>query len=544
MATCPNKNLSSWKTLVAAQGEDMAFYLWDKYEGNVPSEYNEPVTQSTKTYNQITDAQQNILDKLTQTKKELSKVDREGTNDRGEKIIKQVYTRTTAEGTKDVKTRATDIVREKAKQSGFDEENLSLEEKTFNAFKRDEGIKRHSVMEDIHKRYFNEDGTKRTNPLEEPAFDSEVDQEIYEKLNTYFTDLVISLPEGTIFLAEQMIYNPTTDMAGTIDLLAIEPDGKTNIYDWKFGTVAKDAKDIAWYKQEEYNIQLGLYKSTLKDAYGAKEFHNLKAIPIQFRVSVINKRNGTTDYKLNGINVGSVDPSQLKSLLLTPVSEETESTGDDKLDKIVKNLNTLVKRIADKNVTEDKKDLKTEKLDSIRRAARMIQGQNNLSGLIDTISVLQREGEKLVNDYDVIYKNRPATSEDSTNKEISAFAIDMATYLNTADMFDRMDIKIGDYIYTKDMEEEAETEEEMEAIGELKETLDSLREATSSIYASKEKIKEIFKEFGSKHIGERNAVVGLTDFERFFKGLAGNFKGFADIGMKALDVLLMRKLKS
>ena len=41
MATCPNKNLSSWKTLASAQGEDMALYLWDKYEGNVPSEYNE-----------------------------------------------------------------------------------------------------------------------------------------------------------------------------------------------------------------------------------------------------------------------------------------------------------------------------------------------------------------------------------------------------------------------------------------------------------------------------------------------------------------------
>ena len=510
--------------------------------GNVGG--NVSLIQSTNTYYQITDAQQNILDKLTQTKEQLSKVDREGTNDRGEKIIKQVYTRTTAEGTKDVKTRATDIVREKAKQSGFDEENLSLEEKTFNAFKRDEGIKRHSVMEDIHKRYFNEDGTKRTNPLEEPAFDSEVDQEIYEKLNTYFTDLVISLPEGTIFLAEQMIYNPTTDMAGTIDLLAIEPSGKVNIYDWKFGTVAKDAKDIAWYKQEAYNIQLGLYKSTLKEAYDAKEFHNLKAIPIQFRVNVINKRNGTTDYKLNGINVGSVDPSQLKSLLLTPVSEETESTGDDKLDKILKNLNTLVKRIADKSVTEDKKDLKTEKLDIIRRAARMIQGQNNLSGLIDTISVLQREGEKLVNDYDVIYKNRPATSEDSTDKDLSAFAIDMATYLNTADMFDRMDIKIGDYIYTKDMEEEAETEEELNAVKELKETLDSLREATSSIYASKEKIKEIFKEFGSKHIGERNAVVGLTESEPFFKGLAANFKGFADIGMRALNVLYQLNTKA
>jgi len=40
MATCPNINLDSWKSLVASRGEDMSYYLWDKYKGNVPeSEY-------------------------------------------------------------------------------------------------------------------------------------------------------------------------------------------------------------------------------------------------------------------------------------------------------------------------------------------------------------------------------------------------------------------------------------------------------------------------------------------------------------------------
>jgi hypothetical protein len=35
---CPNVNLKSWKDLVKNVGEDMAYYLWDKYEGEVPSE--------------------------------------------------------------------------------------------------------------------------------------------------------------------------------------------------------------------------------------------------------------------------------------------------------------------------------------------------------------------------------------------------------------------------------------------------------------------------------------------------------------------------
>jgi len=36
MAFCPNKNLNEWKSLVASRGEDIAYYLWDKYEGEVP----------------------------------------------------------------------------------------------------------------------------------------------------------------------------------------------------------------------------------------------------------------------------------------------------------------------------------------------------------------------------------------------------------------------------------------------------------------------------------------------------------------------------
>ena len=36
MANCPNKNLDSWKNLVAARGEDVAYYLWDKHDGSVP----------------------------------------------------------------------------------------------------------------------------------------------------------------------------------------------------------------------------------------------------------------------------------------------------------------------------------------------------------------------------------------------------------------------------------------------------------------------------------------------------------------------------
>lgn len=46
MATCPNKSLGEWKTLVASQGESLAYYLWDKYNGEVPqNEYQNKIKE-------------------------------------------------------------------------------------------------------------------------------------------------------------------------------------------------------------------------------------------------------------------------------------------------------------------------------------------------------------------------------------------------------------------------------------------------------------------------------------------------------------------
>ena len=39
---CPNINLDSWKNLVAARGENVAYYLWDKHDGVVPKDEYTP----------------------------------------------------------------------------------------------------------------------------------------------------------------------------------------------------------------------------------------------------------------------------------------------------------------------------------------------------------------------------------------------------------------------------------------------------------------------------------------------------------------------
>ena len=47
MAACPNKASEAWKLLVSSRGEDMAYYLWDKYKGEVPeSESGESIVKA------------------------------------------------------------------------------------------------------------------------------------------------------------------------------------------------------------------------------------------------------------------------------------------------------------------------------------------------------------------------------------------------------------------------------------------------------------------------------------------------------------------
>lgn len=45
MATCPNKNTVEWNTLKKSQGIEMAYYLWDKYKGEVPEYYMESLDE-------------------------------------------------------------------------------------------------------------------------------------------------------------------------------------------------------------------------------------------------------------------------------------------------------------------------------------------------------------------------------------------------------------------------------------------------------------------------------------------------------------------
>ena len=109
--------------------------------------------------------------------------------------------------------------------------------------KEKRGTTYHDFIEGIHGRYFEPDGTRKTKITPKPFFKNMADEEIYNRLERYYLDLVKSHSKDgkkPLVFSEIKIYDLKKE-AGTIDLLIVDPDGKTHIYDWKF------MSSVSWF---------------------------------------------------------------------------------------------------------------------------------------------------------------------------------------------------------------------------------------------------------------------------------------------------------
>lgn len=438
--------------------------------------------------------------------------------------------------------RVTDRVKRwyKAKFPGGN--NFTAQENKDNEVKRLLGTKYHDFFDlDIHDRFFNSDGTRRVNPGPKPTFSDSVDSQVYDKLETYYTDLIASFSENgknPLVFSELMVYDAKEKEAGTIDLLIVEEDGTANIYDWKFMSIYKGAEDVAWYKQGAYDIQLGRYKEILLDNYGVNTISKNRAIPIIMDLKRENPKDRKSNLQIKGIKIGSVDPSKIDPLTLTPVSEKTELTGVDVVDDVLSKLAAVQKSIEDKTPkTDDEYEYKIERLNLIKKAVRSLRGNQNLGPLIDAIAVMEREGTNIISEYKTSYEGRPADDESLTEVELSEFAARLREYIASSEVFGTLADELGDLIYTKEMERDAITEEEKDNIASRKELVQKLKDQQESIRRSGAKITKLAGEFSSKFSGERYLVTGLMSPERVVRGLKSLFRGLSDIGLAATDLL-------
>lgn len=495
------------------------------------------------TFYQLSDKQKDIQKKLGDTKAKVEKVVEEGTKSDplllDSEEANNFYRIQKEDGTfEKITKRVTDRVKAWYKQR-FGNKVFSEAEKEFNELKRKYGVEGHNDFQEIHSRYYNEDGTKKEAPnLNRPTKFNLPSQDMYDKLEKYYVNLVNGFPEGTLIFSEVIIYDEKQKEAGTIDFLAIEPSGKANILDWKFMNFGKGQEDVAWYKQGAYNVQIGRYKEILSKNYGIKEFGMLRAIPIAMRFENENKKDKKSPLKLTGIAIGSTDVSQIQGLKLLPVAEESESTGYEALDNIIKRLNAHLRQVGkEKTTTEEERQFKLERLNTLNRAIRQAHITHNVVPLIDVIEVMRKEGDRILEDYNTSYKDRPATLTDSTDEELSEFADEIRDYIKLSEVFTEIGDDLGSLIYTEDMKQEASTEEEKKEAQRRKQYLDKLEEESKLIRRSQKSIRKAAEAFADKHIGERNLITGLLKPEKIVKGLGSLFRGVSELPLRSLEIL-------
>ena len=498
---------------------------------------------SKEIYYQLTDKQKDFQRKVEETRASLRKIetnekadplllDEEKATSYYELLINGKYERITK--------RVTDRVKAWYR-SRFGNTGFTAQQDKDNEVKRVLGTQYHEYFEETHARFFNEDGTRRENPGPRPNIQGSLNNDVYNKLETYYTDLIASFSENgknPLVFSELQVYDSKNKEAGTIDLLIVEQDGTANIYDWKFMSVAKGAEDVAWFKQGAYDIQLGTYKKILLDNYGVKKVGKNRAVPIIMDLKRDNFQDPTSLLKLKGIKIGSVNPTQIEPLTLTPVSEKSESTGVEAFDELIEDLNAIQSQIsATKANSDDEREFKSERLNIINKAIRSLQTQQRINPLIDSIAIMQRAGENIIAKYKTSYEGRPADDKDLTDVELSEFSAELREYIAFSNIFGGIADRIGDYVYNDTLEEQSLTNEEKVEVANRKEMLKNLTDQSTSIRKSGRKIEKIAGEFTEKFIGERNLVTGFMKPERIVKGLSSLFRGTSEIGLKALDIL-------
>ena len=420
----------------------------------------------------------------------------------------------------------------------FGDTVFSEDEKRDNEVKRSLGTKYHDFFDiDIHQRFFNPDGTRRVNPGERPVYDNDLDNKVYTKLEKYYTDLIASFSENgknPLVFSELQVYDKKEKEAGTIDLLIVEEDGTAHIYDWKFMSVAQGAEDVAWFKQGAYDVQLGRYKNILINNYGIKKIGKNRAIPIVMNLKRENFQDPTSGLELKGIKIGSVNPNKIEDLTITPVSEQSESTGNEKLDDLLGELNAVYSQISKTVVTNDQESLyKIERMNILKKAMRLLQSQQQMEPLVDAIKVMQRAGENIIAEYKTSYEGRPANDKDLTDSELSDFSANMTEYIASSEVFGSIAVVLGDMIYNEEMDNLLSPEE----VESRKAKKGEMEQQSLAIQRSRIDIIKISGKFADKFIGQRNLVSGLMNPERVVKGMASLFKSTSEIGLKALDIL-------
>ena len=233
---------------------------------------------------------------------------------------------------KKVRLRVTDLAKTWL-DNRFADNNLTKSDfqKAVDELKREKGDAGHLDTKHMLQNYFlDADGKFIADPANRPddsTYKSRIDptsRRLYDILKKSMEERLQQFYDkdpNTIFLSETPIYDPQRDLAGTVDFIAIDSEGKVDILDWKFMDQKVDRfEDIPWYKVQSWNKQMGNYKAILRDAYNVNftGVEQTQMIPIRAVYSGGDAKLGIKP-QLVDVQVGNINLKEEVRAYLLPV---------------------------------------------------------------------------------------------------------------------------------------------------------------------------------------------------------------------------------
>jgi hypothetical protein len=430
-----------------------------------------------------------------------------------------------------IKRRVTDFVKDWY-STRFANKDLTKSEydQAVDDLKKEKGTAGHADIEHMLKNYFlNEDGTLR--PENERPDDNGYVSELNPKNKDMYTILrrnmaarLKTFPANTKFLAEMTVYDAARDVAGTIDFIAVTPEGKVSILDWKFMDLnVQRYKDVPWYKVSGWRQQMKQYKSIVEKGYGVKpeDFEQTRMIPIRAIYSGAIPKEGVLP-QLTGVQIGDVDLKKEELAYLLPVGLETEKTGIKKVDTLIEKLNKIYDTISSKKATPEEKRNKAELLNSLYESIRQLQIRQNVEPLVRQAKLLNADVQRVIDTYNNEWKGKDAGS--FTDKQKSELSDRILSYETSLMVYTSLATDLKS-VFKKDM-----SEKDQVLWQDIRDTAESANELEADL-------EEVRKDFAENVIAKDANVMDYLKPEKVIKGFSKLFNSTSIIQLKSTEIL-------
>ncbi len=430
-------------------------------------------------------------------------------------------------GDKKVKNRVSDISKTWY-ENRFADKNLTKSEysQAVDDLKAEKGTAGHLDIEHMLKNHFL-DANGRLLPKAQRGDDSgyvsqldNTSKDMYNLLKENMEERLQSFKEGTVFMAEVTVYNPKRDLAGTIDFMAVEPEGKIHLLDWKFTDINTEKyEDIPWYKIGAWNTQMKNYKAILIDSYNFKfnGTEQTRMIPIKVRYSPGNPKTKVLP-RLESIEIGGINLKNEEKAYLLPVGLPEERTDNKKINTLLEKLNTVYETLSSKKTTEEKKPLKAEQLNALYHAMRQLKMRQQIKPLLNQAKVINKEVKSIINDYNT-KDYSVATTEEKNDFSDRVLAFE-----------DSLEIYVDLYNSLKGVFSGELTEEEKSLKEDLRDTVETANELVSDL-------EDVRKDFAENVVAKSENVLDFLKPEKIIKGFSRWFGSTSTLQSKSIQIL-------